>query len=129
MDQVSIPDKVKRFIWLHVPSVPYLEAIVLIRGTPEKSWDSKEISQRLYLGDNTAKALLAELCAGGVLTFDEHTPARFRFQPNTEELAQMIDLLLPIYAKNLVGVTNLIHSKLNKKAQQFSDAFLWRKDK
>lgn len=129
MDQAAIPDKAKRFIRLGIPSVPYLEAILLLREDANKMWDYKEISQRLYLSDQAAQALLAELLAGGVVTTDELAPPRFRYQPNTEDLQQMIDLLASIYATNLVEVTHLIHSKLNKKAQQFADAFLLRKDK
>jgi hypothetical protein len=40
----------------------------------------------------------------------------------------MLDRLAGIYARNLVDVTNLIHSKTSRKAQQFADAFKWRKD-
>lgn len=43
-------------------------------------------------------------------------------------LHALIDQLAALYAHNLVGVTHLIHSKLNKKAQQFADAFKWQKD-
>ena len=43
-------------------------------------------------------------------------------------LHALIDQLAALYAHNLVGVTHLIHSKLNKKAQQFADAFIWQKD-
>jgi hypothetical protein len=52
----------------------------------------------------------------------------YRYYPNSEELRQMIDRLAETYTKNLIEVTNLIHSKTGKKAQQFADAFKWRKD-
>jgi hypothetical protein len=32
------------------------------------------------------------------------------------------------YATNLVAVTDVIHSRLDRRAQQFADAFRWRKD-
>ena len=40
----------------------------------------------------------------------------------------MIDRLAEVYYQHLVEVTNLIHSKTSKKAQQFADAFKWRKE-
>lgn len=129
MGQVPIPDNVKRFVLLAIPSVPYLEAIILLRGEPDKSWDSKEIAQRLYLNDGSGQALLTELKAGGIVVDDEHAPPLYRYQPRTGDLQQMFDLLADIYPKNLVEITNLIHSKLNRKARQFADAFLLRKDK
>jgi hypothetical protein len=40
----------------------------------------------------------------------------------------MLEQVAQRYAADLVGVTDLIHSKIDKKAQQFADAFRWRKD-
>lgn len=129
MDTVPIPDKLKRFILLAIPSVPYLEAALLLRGDPQKLWDRNEIMQRLYLSDAAAQSLLADLKAGGILVNDTQEPACFRYQPRTPELKEMLDLLSTVYPKNLVGVTNLIHSKVNRQAQMFADAFLLRKGK
>lgn len=129
MDHVPISDKVKRFILLGIPSVPYLEAILLLRADPNKAWDYTEISQRLYLSEAAGQALFAELKAGGILNSDTDAPSLSRYQPQTQDLQKMIDLLADVYPKNLVEITNLIHSKLNRKARQFADAFLLRKDK
>ena len=129
MDGSPIPDKLKRFILLAVPSVPYLEAVLLLQGNPQKSWAFNEISQRLYLNDTAAETLFNELKAGGILSADQANFAHYRYQPKTEELREMLDLLAAVYPKNLVDVTNLIHSKVNKKARLFADAFVLRKDK
>jgi hypothetical protein len=43
-------------------------------------------------------------------------------------LRERIDALADLYAKHLVEVTLLIHSTLDRKAQQFADAFKLRKD-
>lgn len=128
MGQVPIPDNVKRFVLLAIPSVPYLEAIILLRGEPNKSWDYREITQRLYLNDGSGQALLTQLKAGGIVVDDKEAPSLYRYQPRTDDLHKMIDLLADIYPKNLLEITNLIHSKLNRKARQFADAFLLRKD-
>ncbi len=129
MDGSPIPDKLKRFILLAVPSVPYLEAVLLLQGNPQKSWAFNEISQRLYLNDTAAETLFNELKTGGILAADQENFAHYRYQPITEELREMLDLLAAVYPKNLVDVTNLIHSKVNKKARLFADAFVLRKDK
>lgn len=129
MSQTLIPDSVKRFILLHIPSVPYLEAMLLLRDHASQAWDYQQVSQRLYLSDNHAKSLLAELEAGGVLIADENPPTSYHYHPKTQLLREEIDRLATIYTKNLVEVSNLIHAKTNKKAQQFADAFIWRKDK
>lgn len=129
MDGSPIPDKLKRFILLAVPSVPYLEAVLLLQGNPQKSWAFNEISQRLYLNDMAAKTLINELKSGGILAVDQQDSACYRYQPKTEELRDMLDLLAIVYPKNLVDVTNLIHSKVHKKAKLFADAFVLRRNK
>lgn len=129
MDRPPIPDKLKRFILLAIPSVPYLEATLLLRSYPNKLWDCKEISQRLFLNEAVEKVLFEELKTGGILAMNSSVPSQCHYHPRSDELRQMIDLLAEIYPKNLVEVTNLIHSKLNRKARQFADAFLLRKDK
>jgi hypothetical protein len=40
----------------------------------------------------------------------------------------MVTRLADVYAKNLTEVTNIIHSKTDRRAQQFADAFRWRRD-
>lgn len=128
MDQSSIPDELKRFILLSIPSVPYLEAVLLLHSDPGKTWDFKEILRRLYLDDTAGEALFPELKAGGILAVDPDRPSQCQYRPRTEALRQMIDLLAVVYPKNLVEVSQMIHSKLSRKAQQIADAFKLRKD-
>lgn len=69
-----------------------------------------------------------DLRAAGALNANVQDTTLYRYEPRTPELQTLIDQLAALYAHNLVGVTHLIHSKLNKKAQQFADAFKWQKD-
>ncbi|HZW13400.1 MAG TPA: hypothetical protein VFF81_09450 [Noviherbaspirillum sp.] len=128
MDRVPIPDDVSRFILLAIPSVPYLEAILLLRRDTSQTWDYKQIARHLYLGDKAAQALLAELHAGGIVTAADPELLRYRYHPQSAELEQMISRVAEVYSQDLIGVTNLIHAKANKKAQLFADAFIWRKE-
>lgn len=127
MDHSAIPDHLKRFILLSIPSVPYLEATLLLHSDPAKIWDFKEILRRLYLDDASGEILLAELKAGGIVEMDAHKLSHCKYQPRTKELGQMIDVLAAIYPKKLVEVSQLIHSKVHKKAQRIADAFKLRK--
>lgn len=132
----SISDDVRRFVLTSIPSVPYLEAMLLLRNEAAWTWDGKALAQRLYMSEKAAGALLCELHAAGVLdvadvVLDASQPdpaSSYRYAPVSAELRQMIDRLAEAYSKHLVEVTNLIHSKTSKKAQQFADAFKLRKD-
>ncbi|PWF43997.1 hypothetical protein [Massilia glaciei] len=130
MSTSAIPDDVKRFILVSIHSVPYLEAMLLLRNEASAPWDSKRLSQRLYVSEKVATVLLAQLCGAGVLESADRRAdlLAYAYKPNSEELGEIIDRLTATYAKNLVDVTNLIHSRTDKKAQAFANAFVWRKD-
>lgn len=128
MDRPPIPDDISRFILLAVPSVPYLEAMLLLRRENEQPWDSTRLARRIYVSESTAQTLLSELHAAGVLETVGQGALLYEYHPKSDDLDHMIGRLAEIYAKNLIGVTNLIHSKTDKKARQFADAFIWRKD-
>jgi Mn-dependent DtxR family transcriptional regulator len=122
------PDDVRRFILTSMSSVPYLEATLLLRNNPSALWDRKMLAQRLYVSEKKAAELLSELQnAGFVITVDSSTPL-YQFQPSSTELIKMCDRLADVYSRNIVEVANLIHLNANKQAQQFADAFKWRKD-
>lgn len=129
MDQSDIPDSLKRFILLFVPSVPYLEALLLLRNPATSLWDAATLAPQLYLSDAAAQSLVEELLKNGVLVADDVARGKFRYQPRTAELAQMIDQLAHFYSRNLIEITHLIHAKTNKKAYKFANAFIWGKEK
>jgi hypothetical protein len=128
MSREWIPDDVKRFILVSVPSIPYLEAMLLLRNHEGQWWDGKWVAQRLYLGEKAAGDLLSDLYTAGILACTGDEPPAYCYRPVSEELRNMIDRIAHIYATNLVEVTHLIHSSTGKKALTFADAFKWRKD-
>lgn len=128
MDRETIPDDVRRYILTSVGSVPYLEAMLLLRSAPNQSWDSKKVAARLYMPEKAASDLLAELHAAHILASVEDADGGYRYCPASQELRELIDRLADTYSKQLVEITHLIHSKTSKKAQQFADAFRLRKD-
>jgi DNA-binding IclR family transcriptional regulator len=125
MSESPIPDDVRRFIQHCIPSVPFLEALLLLRDTPQQAWDSAQLASRLYLGTTAAAKLLLRLQRADIIAADG---ACYRYRPGTPELADILDRLAQVYASHLVEVSTLIHSKPHRKAQLFADAFIWRKD-
>ena len=124
----EVPDDIRRFILTSVPSVPYLEAILLLRTDPGMGWDVRSLADRLYVAERQAAELLASLAAAGIARGEDHgDTALFRYAPATDGLRERLDALSQAYSANLVEVTDLIHSRLDKRAQQFADAFRLRK--
>ena len=64
----------------------------------------------------------------GIAQPHPETTGAFTYSPATAELAEMLEAVAKAYGANLVKVTDLIHSRVDRRAQQFADAFRWRKD-
>jgi hypothetical protein len=122
-----IPSDVARFVLTSIPSVPYLEAMLLLRQESGVVWDAKEVGRRLYIMQTKAEMLLDELTKAGILVRDDDVPA-YRYSPVSVELSSLIDKLAVVYAKHIIEVSNLIHTKSGTQVQQFADAFKLRKD-
>lgn len=119
-----IPDDVRRFILTSIPSVPYLEALLQLRSEPGISWDAPSLARRLYLPQPRAAELLQQLA-------DAHFAAAagngWQWAPEPDD-SERIAALAAAYTDNLLGVTELIHSREDRRARQFADAFRWRKE-
>ena len=129
MNTPSIPEDVRRFVLTSVPSVPFLEALLLLRVDPACQWDGRTLASRLYIRERVAQDLLDALCTAGMAA-PCPAPAQSQvcYAPASALLRARIDALAEVYARQLVDVTHLIHSSLDRKAQQFADAFRLRKD-
>ena len=126
MSRQDVPDDVRRFLLTSVPSVPYLEALLLLRAEPARAWDSFGVAGRLYIGEGQAQELLRMLHAAGVAR--EEAAGWYVYTPANEELQRTLEALAVTYSQNLVGVTDLIHSRVDRRAQQFAGAFRIRKE-
>ena len=127
-EQPPIPEDLRRFVLTGIPSVPFLEALLLLRGDPGRSWLAPDVARRLYVRERDAQALLDRLCLSGMARRCGDDDRAICYDPATPALAELIDRLAELYARQLVQVTTLIHSTLDRKAQQFANAFTWRKD-
>jgi hypothetical protein len=126
MTSPELPADVRRFVLTSVPSVPYLEAVLLLRAAPAQPWDAGQLARRLYVPERTGAELIALLRESGVAAAEGDQGA-VRYAP-AAELAQLLDRVAQAYASDLVTVTGLIHSRIDRRAQRFADAFRFRKE-
>lgn len=126
MDREDLSDDVKRFVLVSIRSVPYLEAMLLLRNEDGQDWNAAMLARRLYTNDAAAAELLSELHAAGILVAAQ--AGGYRYQPSSADLRHRVDQLANAYARHLIEISNLIHSKTSQRAQRFADAFKWRKD-
>jgi hypothetical protein len=123
MGLVELPDTVRQFLLRFIDSVPQLEALLLMRGEADTSWDPRTLASRLYVDAETARQVLDMLNRRGLLALEND---RFRYGPPDDELRRSIDELAAVYSRMLIPITHLLHSKPRPAVQQFADAFRLR---
>ena len=128
MTEQFIPDDIVRFVLDKIDSVAQLEAVLLLRRDPNTVWTPGALAARLYISEGQTSELLSALSAQGLIAPNGDDPPNYRYQPRTPEFAEMLDRLAELYAKQLVAITHLIHSKQKPRVQAFADAFRLRKD-
>jgi hypothetical protein len=127
MVDALIPDDVRAFLLKHIDSIAQLEALLLLRSNPTLEWTAETLAKRLYITPQDTAVLLERLSADGFLIVLHSPPYSYQYHPASSELAHMVDLVADFYAKYLIPVTNLIHSKPRTRVQEFADAFRLRK--
>jgi hypothetical protein len=125
MSAGPISDSLRRFILTSVPSVPFVEALLLLRAAGSEPVTAGQIAQRLYLDERRAREVLGQLCTARIAeTLPE---GGYRYAP-VNDVAALVEDLAECYRGNLVEVTEIIHSPTGRMAHHFADAFRWRKD-
>lgn len=121
-----IPEELRRFILTSVPSVPFVEALLVFREARRAPVTIELVARRLYLPEIKAAEVVEQLRAVRIIERAEGGEGH-RFAP-APELESAVELLATFYRSHLVDVTNLVHSTTRRMAQQFADAFKLRKD-
>jgi hypothetical protein len=124
MSAADIPGDVRRFLLATIPTVPHLEALLLLRGHAE-GWTLPQLASRLYVDATTANMLVSDLVTAGLAGASGDI---YRYAPADESVAATVDALAALYARYMVAVAELIHSSSDRKAQRFADAFRLRKE-
>lgn len=127
MSRTPLPDDIRRFVLTSVPSVPYIEALLLLRREAASSWTAERLASRIYVPQERAAELLEALRASGMAEPDGGVEGAYRYQPPAQ-LQGLLDSLADHYVTSLLAITDLIHSGMNRRASQFADAFKWRRD-
>ena len=127
MPREPLPEELRRFILTAIPSVPFLEAMLVYREARGEPLPPQFVVRRLYIPERVAAEVIEQLLAAHFIERAGDPAIGHRFAPEGE-LAARAEQLAAYYRSHLVEVTELIHSKTGRIAQQFADAFRIRKD-
>lgn len=105
--------------------------MLLLHQVLTQVWDENSIAKRLYVSNQDAAVMLQKIAAAGICRVVQEPSQGFIYHPASDELGELIDQLAIYYPRNLIEVTNMIHSKASSssRVQQFADAFKFFKDK
>ena len=120
-----VPPDVRAFILTHIESIAHLEALLLLGHQPDQRWTASSVAAHLYIDEGQAKTVLDQLCSAGLLACRD---GEFWFNGDQPGQREIVEKLASIYARHLIPVTNLVHSKPSG-ARAFAAAFKLRKDR
>lgn len=116
---------VVQFILDEIESVPHLEALLLIRSSRPRKWTVEDLSKRLYISREGVRILLDDLIRRKLALFD--APSSTYSYAASEDRDRVIRSLDEIYRRQVVRVSQLIHSKPSAAVRDFARAFRFTK--
>lgn len=120
-------DEVYRFIRDEIETVPHLEALLLLWNTRPKRWTEEELSERLFIESNGVHAIMQDL--GRRHLIPQSTTPDYWYESTSETADVLIEAVAETYRRELVRVSNLIHSKAPSAVRDFARAFKFTKER
>jgi hypothetical protein len=119
-----IPSDIQQFILDRIDSIAQLEALLLLRGSPDTWWEEGRIAERLYIPVLDCRPVVTGLHNARLLVKQENEKVEcYRYRPENGNLREMVDRLAYYYVQHIVPITNLVHSKSRSRIQEFTRAF------
>jgi len=116
--------EVDRFILDEIDSVPHIEALLILWNNRPKACIVDELAGLLYLPEDRTRQILEDLRQRSLVVSGESGDSYNPAYPRDHLLAD-VDR---IWRRELVRVSNLIHSKAPPAVREFARAFRFRKD-
>jgi hypothetical protein len=124
-DTSDIPEPVRRFLAERIESVSLLDALLLLRATPDKAWTGAELGRALVTGERPASAQLEQLRGQKLVVLQDDA---YRYSPSPGD-GRTIDTLAECYARRRHTVIGLIYGGGRGRApQSLADAFRIRRE-
>lgn len=118
--------EVDRFILDRVESVPHLEALLLVWRARPQAWSVEAVAKRLRVKPEVAKAILGDWERDSLLI---RIPGEEKYlcQPDTET-EQLLEAVNDSYRREMIRISNMIHSKASTAIREFARAFRLKKE-
>jgi len=118
-------DEIDQFILSEIDSVPHLEALLLLWNRRPKQWPVEDVASFLYIPVDRTRDILQDLQQRDLvlMTF---SGCFYNPKASRDHLMEELDRT---YRRELVRISNMIHSKASPAVREFARAFRFKKDK
>ncbi len=126
----GVPDRqqVDRFIVDEIDSVPQLEALLLFWKNRPQLWSCESLAKALYVSPEVSREILTRLAQRQLIAEFEGSNGEFAVNADSEEKEHLLASLDAIYRRELVRISNMIHTKASRGVRDFADAFRFKKE-
>ncbi len=127
---VVIPERVRRLVHEHLPSMEHVELLLLFVNADPEPRSATEAARQLQVEVDVTEKRIANLVTSGLIVSEMVSPGyeRFRFQPSGLALRQSVEDLVEAYRSRPVSLIRVVYERPPESAQRFADAFRLRKD-
>jgi hypothetical protein len=124
----DFPADVRQFIDQNIESLAQLEALLLLRKDPQRSWNAEEMAKALYVPVEQGQTLLTDFARRQLTKTVPSSDVHYSYNILDPKMDELIGRVAAEYQERRVGVISLIYSKPLNKVQTFADAFRLRKE-
>lgn len=124
MGENSIRRAVDEFILHEIDTVPHLEALLLLWNSRPKAWSYDTMASSLYLPLDLTRQVIADLERRGFVILTDDPCFQYR-SSDRDQLVQQVD---QTYRREVVRISNMIHSKPAASLREFARAFRLKRD-
>jgi predicted transcriptional regulator len=123
-----LPLELRRFLTDRVRSIEALEALILLKREPSRSWSERELADALGIAVELVHERVAELASEQLVSVGAETPATYRFHAADPALDRLVAQLATVYSTQRVDVlvymaTSAMDRVRSSALHTFSEAF------
>lgn len=128
-DEDGIRSAVDAFIAEQIDTVPHLEALLILWNSRPKQWPPSEIAKALYVSEDSARTLLQDLTRRNLASQASAPVEAYCYPASADEKDELLRSLDTIYRREVVRISNMIHSKAPSSIREFARAFRFIKER
>ena len=128
MSPEPLPSEIGAFVGEHLLTIDEIEALAAMSDAPGRWWDAKLMCCELGVSLSAARFTLDHLAGLNLLDIRLSDEVRYRLQPGTPDLKQMVCRLVSVYRNNRGAVVRAIARVARRGVLDFADAFKLRKN-